>query len=175
MYTNEQLMEELVRNPICSNLQFILPPSWVCHRDNITSDASSISFTFVDRDGEITRTMKKSHLAMFGKPVTFAKWVLRPPLSQCGRCHKLGHISNRCSMPCDSVRCYKCGKGHSARDHGVLCPKSKSHRVHGTCECEPKCLNCNEKGHYAIDIICKARNAYRIPVRDSIDDDIPSQ
>ena len=174
MYTDEQLMEELVRNPICSRLQFILPPSWVRHRENITSDTSSISFAFVDRDGEITKTMKKAHLAMFGKPVTFAKWVSRPPLSQCGRCHKLGHIMNRCSMPRDSIRCYKCGKGHSARDHDVLCPRAKSHRVHGTCDCEPHCLNCNEKGHYAIDVSCKARNAFRIPARDSIDDDIPS-
>ena len=172
MYTDEQLMEELVRNPICSRLQFILPPTWVRHRELITSDASSISFAFVDRDGEITKTMKKAHLAMFGKPITFAKWVSRPPLSQCGRCHKLGHIMNRCSMPRDSVRCYKCGKGHNARDHDVLCPRAKSHRAHGTCDCEPQCLNCNEKGHYAIDISCKARNAFRIPARDSIDDEI---
>jgi hypothetical protein len=174
MYTDEQLMEELFRNPICSNLQFILPPSWIRHRDHISSDTSSISFAFVDRDGEITKTMKKAHLAMFGKPVTFAKWVSRPPLSQCGRCHKLGHIMNRCSMPRDSVRCYKCGKGHNARERDVLCPRAKSHRAHGTCDCEPRCLNCNEKGHYAIDVICKARNAFRIPARDSIDDDIPS-
>jgi hypothetical protein len=174
MYSDEQLMEELVRNPICSRLQFILPPSWIRHRDHITSDASSISFAFVDRDGEITKTMKKAHLAMFGKPVTFAKWVSRPPLSQCGRCHKLGHIMNRCSMPRDSVRCYKCGKGHNSRDHDVLCPKAKSHKAHGTCDCEPRCLNCNENGHYAIDVSCKARNAFRIPARDSIDDDIPS-
>jgi hypothetical protein len=172
MYTDEQLMEELVRNPICSRLQFILPPTWVRHRELITSDASSISFAFVDRDGEITKTMKKAHLAMFGKPVTFAKWVSRPPLSQCGRCHKLGHIMNRCSMPRDSVRCYKCGKGHNARDHDVLCPRAKSHRAHGTCDCEPQCLNCNEKGHYAIDVSCKARNAFRIPARDSIDEEI---
>ena len=172
MYTDEQLMEELVRNPICSRLQFILPPTWVRHRELITSDASSISFTFVDRDGEITKTMKKAHLAMFGKPITFAKWVSRPPLSQCGRCHKLGHIMNRCSMPRDSVRCYKCGKGHNARDHDVLCPRAKSHRAHGTCDCEPQCLNCNEKGHYAIDVSCKAQNAFRIPVCDSIDKEI---
>jgi hypothetical protein len=174
MYTDEQLMQELVRNPICSRLQFILPPSWVRHREYITSDNSSISFAFVDRDGEITKTMKKAHLAMFGKPVTFAKWVSRPPLSQCGRCHKLGHIMNRCSMPRDSVRCYKCGKGHNAREHDILCPRAKSHKAHGTCDCEPQCLNCNEKGHYAIDVNCKARNAFRIPARDSIDDDIPS-
>jgi len=45
--------------------------------------------------------------------------------------------------------------------------------AYGTCDCEPQCLNCNEKGHYAIDVICKARNAFRIPARDSIDDDIP--
>jgi hypothetical protein len=173
MYTNERLMEEVVRNPICTKLQFILPPAWVRHPDNIVSDTSSISFAFVDRDGEITKTMKKAHLAMFGKPVTFAKWVSRPPLSQCGRCHKLGHISNRCSMPRDSIRCYKCGKGHSAQDHNVRCSRAKSHKVHGICDCEPQCLNCNEKGHYAIDISCKARSAFRIPARDSIDDDIP--
>ena len=174
MYTDEQLLEELVRNPICTKLQFILPPSWICHREHTTSDASSISFTFVDWDGEITKTMKKAHLAMFGKPVTFTKWVSRPPLSQCGRCHKLDHIMNHCSMPRDSVRCYKCGKGHNSWDHNILCPKAKSHRAHGTCDCEPQYLNCNEKGHYAIDVICKAWNAFRIPMRDSINDDIPS-
>ena len=113
MYTDEQLMEELVRNLICSRLQFILPLTWVCHCELITNDASSISFAFMDRDGEITKTMKKAHLAMFGKPVTFAKWVSCPPLSQCGRCHKLGHIMNCCSMPRDLVQCYKCGKGHN--------------------------------------------------------------
>ena len=174
MYTKEQLMEELVRNPICSRLHFILPPSWVRHPDNIFSDTSSISFAFVDRDGEITKTMKKAHLAMFGKPVTFAKWVSRPPLSQCGRCHKLGHIANHCSMLRDALRCYKCSKGHSAKDHDVSCPRAKSHKVHGACDCEPQCLICNEKGHYAIDVSCKARNAYHIPTCDSIDDNIPN-
>jgi len=103
IYTNEWLMEELVCNLICLRLQFILLPLWVHYPDNIVSDRLSISFAFVDRDGEITKTMKKAYLAMFGKPVTFAKWVSCPLLSQCGRCHKLGHISNHCSMPHDSI------------------------------------------------------------------------
>jgi len=67
------------------------PPTRTHHKRHL------INFTFIDQYGEITRTMKKAHLAMFGKPVTFARCVSRPPLSQSGRCHKLGHISNRCS------------------------------------------------------------------------------
>ena len=83
MYTNEQLLEEVVRNPICAKLHFVLTPAWVRRPEHITSDTSSISFAFIDKDGTITQTMKKAHLAMFGKPVTFAKWVSRPPLTQC--------------------------------------------------------------------------------------------
>lgn len=43
-----------------------------------------------------------------------------------------GHIANRCSMPmlCDSVWCYKCGKGHNAQDHDILCPRAKLHKTH---------------------------------------------
>jgi hypothetical protein len=171
MYAGPQLLEELKRNPICAKLHYILPPAWVRRPDLITSGNSSISFAFVDRDGEITRAMKNTHLAMFGKPITFRKWVSRPPLSQCGRCHKLGHIANRCPMPRDAVKCFKCGKGHLAKDHAYLCVRQKSHQAHGSCDCEAQCLNCNEKGHYAIDISCKARLAFRIPTRDAIDDD----
>jgi len=58
-------------------------PAWVRRPEDITGDTSSISFAFIDRDGSITQTMKKAHLAMFGKPITFAKWVSRPPLTQC--------------------------------------------------------------------------------------------
>ena len=43
-----------------------------------------------------------------------------------------GHIANRCSMPMlrDSVWCYKCGKGHNAQDHDILCPRAKLHKAH---------------------------------------------
>ena len=119
--------------------------------------------------------MKKSHLAMFGKPITFAKWVSRPPLTQCSRCHKLGHIANRCPMPRDAIRCYKCGKGHHAKDHDLSCPHKNQHKTHGMCDCNPKCLNCNSSGHYAIDVSCKAWLAFHIPACNSIDEDIPQQ
>jgi hypothetical protein len=175
MYTNEQLLQEVIRNPICAKLYFILAPARVRHPDHITSDTSSISFAFIDRDSTIMQAMKKAHLAMFGKPVSFAKWVSQPPLTQCSCCHKLSHIANRCPMSQDTVKCYKCGKGHTAKDHDILCPRKNFRNTHSTCDCNPCCLNCNEHGHFAIDISCKAQLAFRIPACDSINDDIPSQ
>jgi len=86
--------------------------------------------------------MKKAHLAMFGKPITFTKWVSQPPPTQCGHCHKLGHIANQCPMPRDTIKCYKCGKGHHASDHNLLCPRKHQHKTHGMCDCKPHCLNC---------------------------------
>ena len=80
-YTNKQLLEEVTRNPICAKLHFILIPAWVRKPEYITRDASSISFAFIDKDGSNTQAMKKLHLAMFGKLITFAKWVSCLPLT----------------------------------------------------------------------------------------------
>jgi hypothetical protein len=113
MYTEDQLWrQQVARNLICA--------PWLYHplaSPDITGDTSS--FAFVDRDWETTRTMKKAQLAVFRKPVTFVRWVSPPSFTSAAGAYKLGHTSNRCSMPRDAVKCYKYGKIHSARDYDV--------------------------------------------------------
>ena len=67
------------------------------------------------------------------------------------------------------------GKGHLDKDHDLLCPRKNLYKVQGSCDCEPRCLNCDEHGHLAIDVSCKARHAFRIPARGSINNDLLKQ
>jgi hypothetical protein len=166
-YSEAQLLEELARNPICADLMIVLPPRWVRAVELFTSPHSSISFAFHDPDGEITRMMAHAPLAMFGRAVTFKKWLARPPLRQCPRCHKLGHLPPRCPLLKDAVRCYICGDNHTASDHPLKCKAAGTHAVPGVCDCLVKCINCNQDGHSAKATFCKARDAFKVPAHNA--------
>jgi hypothetical protein len=103
---------------------------------------------------------------MFGSWCRAARFDLRPMLRQCGRCHKLGHSTERCPRPESFVRCRLCGGGHQTNDHDDRCRTKSSHTACGSCSCPPWCYNCKdagklEKGHRAYDLACPLRAAYR--------------
>src|SRR5713226_3593965 len=86
------LMEE-----VCSLLGlrkafFAMPPRWLKPVDHFNSVYSSITFAISDPDGSVTGSLLKGGAALFGKEVKVQKWVEKPMLVQCSRCHALGHI-----------------------------------------------------------------------------------
>jgi hypothetical protein len=94
--------------------------------------------------------------------VTVQKWVDKPALTQCSRCHTLGHNkkSKACQWGRDSVRCHICGAAHTAEEHNQKCPRK--HTVAGVCDCKHfKCLNCRGTGHHCRDTKCPARDRYQ--------------
>jgi hypothetical protein len=56
-FTADQLLSEVRRNLICSDLHIILQPRWLRPQQSIFSANSSISFAFLDPAGSITQAM----------------------------------------------------------------------------------------------------------------------
>ncbi len=145
------------------NVYFSSAPHWVKPVDQMKSCYSSFAFAFSDPDGLITKQLFSNKQALFGKQVQIERWVDKPPLIQCGRCHTLGHAasSKSCRLPVDSVKCYICGKGHLADTHNWECSKAKQHKMAGTCDCRWQCLTCNKFGHHAREPVCPAQEGFR--------------
>ena len=167
IFTAEKLLSEVRRNPICSDLQIILQPRWIRPPELILGPHSSVSFAFLDPDGLLTQGLSRAHLAMFGKEITFKKWLARPPLVQCARCHKLGHQGPRCTLPKEALCCPRCGGNHRAADHPHKCKQADRHAKEGTCDCPIICLNCKELGHSARDVTCAMRASFRSPAHNT--------
>ncbi len=139
-----------------------LQPRWLRPVNHIHSSYSTITFAFSDPDGSITGALLKGRSALFGKEVKIQKWIDKPLLVQCLRCHALGHTraSRACTLSQNSVRCHTCGGSHPSEEHDQQCPCK--HVVAGKCDCTHyKCINCQQPGHDCRDKRCPAREQYR--------------
>jgi hypothetical protein len=158
----EELLKEVKTMPGLKKAHFAMPPRWLKPIERIDSDYSTITFAISDPDGSITSTLLKGRTALFGKEVTLQRWVDKPMLVQCSRCHALGHIktSRACQLGKDSAKCYICGGAHQSETHDRKCPRK--HTIAGICDCSHfKCLNCNKTGHDCRDTRCPARDLFR--------------
>ena len=158
----KDLLQEVKTMQGLRNVYFSSPPRWIKPVDQISSYYTSLTFAFSDPDGSTTKQLLKERQALFGKQVQIERWVDKPLLIQCGRCHTLGHAASSkvCRLPPDSVKCYICDKGHLADAHDRECTRSKQHKVAGTCNCRLQCLICNKIGHHTRDRICPARDGF---------------
>ena len=157
LFGPDKLLTEVRSLPGLKKAYFALQPKWLKPIGQIMSCYSSITFAFSDPDGSITNALIKGRPALFGKEVKIQKWIDKPLLIQCSRCHALGHnkASRACPLSHDSVKCYICGNSHKSEEHDQWCPRK--HAVVGICDCKSyKCLNCFKTGHNCRDEICPA-------------------
>jgi Zinc knuckle len=126
---------------------------------------SSFSFAFLDPEGDVSCAMARTYLVMFRKAITFKKWHPRPPLIQCTRCHKFGHLPPHYPLPKDAMQCHFCGGNHRSTEHVAKCASAVGHVTHNICDCPAKCINCGQEGHFARDVVCKARDPFRTPAQ----------
>jgi hypothetical protein len=158
----QAILKEARTLPGLKRAVFAMQPRWLRPVENIESPYSSITFAVSDPNGTITSTLLSGRSALFGKEVTVRKWIDKPALVQCSRCHALGHnkASKACPLGKDSVKCYHCRGAHRSEKHDQHC--ACKHAVAGICDCGHfKCLNCHKPGHNCRDIRCPARDLYR--------------
>jgi hypothetical protein len=156
------ILQETRALPGLKKAVFAMQPRWLKPVANLEAHYSSITFAISDPDGMITNTLLNGRAALFGKEVTVQKWIDKPALIQCSRCHALGHnkASKTCPLGKDSVKCFICGGTHRAENHDQHC--TRKHAVAGICDCKHhKCLNCHKPGHNCKDIRCPARDLFR--------------
>jgi hypothetical protein len=142
---------------------FTQMPRWLVPVERMNGFYSALTFAISDPDGSIAARLLTERQALFGKEIRIQKWVNKPPLIQCSRCHTLGHAasSRACKLPKDSVKCSLCGRGHLTDAHDRECPNSRAHKRAGTCDCTRTCINCGGKGHHCRDTICPTRNGFK--------------
>jgi hypothetical protein len=156
------LLTETRTLPGLKKAHFAMEPKWLRDIGSINSKYSTITFAISDPDGSTVSTLLRERTALFGKEVTLRKWIDKPALVQCSRCHALGHIktSKVCPLGRDSIKCHICGGAHKSEEHDQKCPRK--HAIAGTCDCKNyKCLNCQNQGHHCRDVKCPARERYR--------------
>ena len=154
IYGPDEMLEEVRLMPGLEKAVFAMQPRWLRPVDTIETNYSSITFAVSDPDGVTTNALLNGRSALFDKEVTVRKWVDKPALIQCSRCHALGHnkTSKACTLSKDSVKCYICGGTHSAEKHDKHC--LRTHAVAGLCDCRHLCLNCQKTGHNCRDTRC---------------------
>jgi len=157
----EELLREVRTMPGLKKAHLAMEPRWLKPVGEINSAYSTITFAVSDPDGTITNMLSHDRAALFGKEVTIRRWIDKPALVQCSRCHALGHIktSRACPLGRNLVKCFICGGTHNSEDHNSTCPRK--HAIAGVCDCKNyKCLNCQQVGHHCRDPGCPARECY---------------
>jgi len=132
------------------------------------SHHGSISFAFLDEDGSCFQRLVRNPPFLFGNRTTkVRKYISRPVLLECSHCHRLGHTTQRCSLPKTRLVCPICGQNHKEEEHTAKCPNVANH-IGTACSCPPVCINCNRakkshqaKGHRASSPSCPLRSNYR--------------
>ena len=142
-------------------MYFTLPPRWVGPVERLKGHYSSILFTFSDPDGTISSKLLNGRHGLFGKEVHIERWLDKPPLVQCSRCHTLGHTASscQCKVPKGDSRCAKCGGTHTMETHARHC--KGRYAVAGACNCKLPCLSCGSKDHNCRSHKCPAQDNFQ--------------
>ena len=162
------LHAELSKNTGLKDLIMFGDPFWLTAR-HPNARHGSISLTFFDPDGTCLKDIMCSPPFLFGNRTTKpCKYKSRPLISQCDRCWMLGHESQHCPRPKDTVICPICAGQHTKSEHHKKCQAVSKH-TEVFCTCPITCINCCRackpaQGHSALSASCPLRAKFRSPL-----------
>ena len=162
------LRAELSKNAGLKDLIIFGDPFWLTAR-HPNARHGSISLAFFDPDGARLKDIMCNPPFLFGNRTTKPrKYESRPLISQCDRCWMLGHESQHCPRPKDTVICPICAGQHAKSEHHKKCQAVSKH-TEVFCTCPVTCINCRRarklaQGHSALSASCPLRAKFRSPL-----------
>ena len=166
IYSAEDLLRDIQYNPLFADTMITVNPHWQLSEARLQDcDSATVIFAYVDEDHSLTHKGEKVGLYMFGQRCRLVDSSDTATLSQCGRCHAMGHTSNAptCPLPVTAVKCYKCGGNHHSDQHTKACPTQHLHTTAGHCLCKFKCVLCGRMGHHCWQQSCPKRGQFSLP------------
>jgi hypothetical protein len=155
------LIKEMRQNSILANAPIPQMPHYACAPHNL-GEYATVVFAYMDHTGKIAKEAGEKGIWMFGERCQFVRLGDLPVFTQCGKCHKLSHVTNMCPLPRNAARCYRCRRSHESGSHNFLC-KANTHKVGGKCDCTYPCLLCKQTGHMCRDCKCSKRGTFPAP------------
>ena len=143
-------------------------PFWLTAR-HPNACHGSISLAFFDPDRTCLKDIMRNLPFFFGNRTTKpCKYESRPLISQCDRCWMLGHKSQHCPRPKDTVICPLCASQHAKSEHHKKCQAVSKH-TEVFCTCPVTCINCCHtrklaQGHLALSASCPLRAKFCSPL-----------
>ncbi|KAJ3810829.1 hypothetical protein F5876DRAFT_76378 [Lentinula aff. lateritia] len=156
--SEELATEAKTYNPLLADKAFALAPRFLVPPADLVGKAES-SIVFAIHDKETANDIiSLGYIVMYGKWCKVRKYQDRSPTRpQCHKCHRFGHISERCTY---QRRCGLCGEPHTEAEHTLqytMCRDDASVKeadftldslTEGSipmCMHKLKCVNCEEK------------------------------
>ncbi|GAW05941.1 protein [Lentinula edodes] len=182
--SDELAMEAKAYNPLLADTTFALPPRFLVPPADLVGKAES-SIVFATYNKETANDIiSLGYIVMYGKRCKVRKYQDRSPTRpQCHKCHRFGHMSERCTY---QRRCGLCGDPHTETEHTLKCTVCRDDAsVKGVdftldslmegsipmCPHNLKCVNCEEKSlpseHRADNRQCPERTRQMGSVRDN--------
>ncbi|KAJ3865443.1 hypothetical protein EV359DRAFT_80467 [Lentinula novae-zelandiae] len=182
--SEELATEAKTYNPLLVDKAFALAPRFLVPPADLVGKAES-SIVFAIHDKETANDIiSLGYIVMYGKWCKVRKYQDHSPTRpQCHKCHRFGHISERCTY---QRRCGLCGEPHTEAEHTLQCTVCRDDAsvkeadftldslTEGSipmCMHKLKCVNCEEKSlpseHRADNRQCPERTRQMRSVRDN--------
>ncbi|KAH9021582.1 hypothetical protein EDB85DRAFT_2152297 [Lactarius pseudohatsudake] len=163
VYSEEDLFDEITRNPVFDGIPFVQRPHWERDIMKIDTATATVIFAYIDPAGKVAKEAKNAGIFMFNYGVKFVFAGDSPRPKQCGRCFLIGHVTNAPECRWNGKnRCVRCGLDHHHDDHNISCTAT-THKSADRCDCVFKCILCGKTGHNARNRKCPARGDFPPP------------
>jgi hypothetical protein len=114
----DTLIKEMRCNSVLANIPIPQMLHYACAPHNL-GEYATVVFAYMDHMGKVAKEAGEKGIWMFGERCQFVRLGDSPVFTQCGKCHKLGHVTNMCPLPHNAARCYRCGGLHESGCHDM--------------------------------------------------------
>jgi hypothetical protein len=162
--TRFELYKEIMRGGTLAGLDYFDGPCWTPKsRDNLDATTGVAHILVRAPTNNALMSFFKRNTYMFNARIASQTAIPPRPFTQCTRCHRLNHTTDKCRLPNTTSVCSHCGSlNHKSAQHKLQCKETHDGP---SCSCPPRCFLCRNArktpsqftGHTALDPSCPLR------------------